>query len=84
MYFLFLEFSRIKAPLLKNRRKFPDFHSFEKFVEQTSDKEWLSRIMIVNWSRGNTEQYIRVLGECHVSLANAGMKLPSLINLECH
>ncbi len=73
IFFFNSAFHKIKSPFLKNRRRFPDFQAFTTYVDAVMDKEWGSRIAIINWSGDQTEHYIQTIKECHVDVSEAGM-----------
>lgn len=72
-FFFNSAYDKIKSPFLKNRRRFPDFQAFTTYVDAVMDKEWGSRIAIINWSGDQTEHYIQTIKECHVDVSEAGM-----------
>ena len=75
---LFSAYDKINTPFLRNRKRFPNFVAFKKYVDAVMDKEWSAKIAIVNWSGDRTESYIETIRECHVDLHEAGNFIRSL------
>lgn len=75
---LFSAYDKINTPFLRNRKRFPNFVAFKKYVDAVTDKEWSARIAIVNWSGDRTESYIETIRECYVDLHEAGNFIRSL------